>query len=239
MKDSVRGFLFLVLCLLVCAIAFFLNSTVYFKYSIFLFALAFVLFLLTIHSFVNAFRKEPPFDKNLRYILNTFDSILVKSNSIPSLEGRSIIEVNSFEDLIDAQLEVRKPICYLRQLDSCSFVLLDDKAAYCYIEKSTPTVVSPLELELRKILTQKTREKDIDAELLQNIDKTTIVKLSNLKSYKISPVRKKEENSVNSASQVMAEAKKNYYDQPEIIAIIDDNPKKSGTVSLEDTIEIL
>ena len=32
----------------------------------------------------------------------------------------------------------------------------------------------------------------MDSEMLRDIEKTTIVKLSNKKSYKISPVRKKE-----------------------------------------------
>ena len=32
----------------------------------------------------------------------------------------------------------------------------------------------------------------MDAEMLRDIEKTTVVKLSNKKSYKVSPIRKKE-----------------------------------------------
>ena len=40
---------------------------------------------------------------------------------------------------------------------------------------------------------RKKENSDIDSEMLQDIDKTTIIKLSNKKSYKVSPIRKNKE----------------------------------------------
>ncbi len=130
------------------------------------------------------------YESNIRNILNTFDSILVQSNAVPKLEGRNIINVESIDDLVDAQLEIRKPICYYKQTESCSFALLDDKEAYIYIEKLNPEVVSPLEIEIKENKLKNKNQEEMDSEMLRDIEKTTIVKLSNKKSYKVSPIRK-------------------------------------------------
>ncbi len=95
--------------------------------------------------------------------------------------------------MVDAQLEIRKPICYYKQTESCSFVLLDDKEAYVYVEKLSDDVLSPVEIELNDIKAKQKNSEDIDAEMLRDIEKTTIVRLSNKKSYKVSPVRKNKE----------------------------------------------
>ena len=92
--------------------------------------------------------------------------------------------------MIDAQLEIRKPICYYKQTESCSFVLLDDKEAYVYVEKLNPDVVSPVEIEINDIKLKQKNSEDLDSEMLKDIEKTTIVKLSNKKSYKVSPIKK-------------------------------------------------
>ena len=133
------------------------------------------------------------YESNVKNIINTFDSILVQSNSVPKLEGRNIIYVESMDDLVDAQLEIRKPICYYKQTESCSFALLDDKEAYIYIEKLTPDVVSPLEIEIKENKLKNKNQEEMDSEMLRDIERTTIVKLSNKKSYKVSPIRKDKE----------------------------------------------
>ena len=61
--------------------------------------------------------------------------------------GKNIIRVTNLEDLMDAQLELRKPIYYMIEgEDSCSFVLLDNTEACIYILKKNDEVESPLEL---------------------------------------------------------------------------------------------
>ena len=92
--------------------------------------------------------------------------------------------------MVDAQLEIRKPICYYKQTESCSFVLLDDKEAYVYIEKLNQDVISPIEIEINEIKLKQKNSEDLDSEMLKDIEKTTIVKLSNKKSYKVSPINK-------------------------------------------------
>ena len=164
------------------------------------------------------------YESNVRNIINTFDSILVQSNAVPKLEGRNIIYVETIDDLIDAQLEIRKPICYYKQTESCSFALLDDKEAYIYIEKLNPDVVSPLEIEIKENKLKIKNADEMDSEMLRDIEKTTIVKLSNKKSYKVSPIRKdkkKEENKeevqpVEEEKEVKEEKKNSFTPSDEI-----------------------
>ena len=145
------------------------------------------------------------YESNVRNILNTFDSILVQSNAVPKLEGRNIINVETIDDLVDAQLEIRKPICYYKQTESCSFALLDDKEAYIYIEKLNPEVVSPLEIEIKENKLKNKSQEEMDSEMLRDIEKTTIVKLSNKKSYKVSPIRKDKKKEENKEDKVVIE----------------------------------
>lgn len=163
----------------------------YSKYCVFLFPVGGVFIVFGILS-LRSKNPEKNYEGTVSDILNTYDSILVKSNSVPNFEGRNIVEVVSFDDLIDAQLEIRKPICYMKQTESCSFCLLDEKEAYVYIEKLNDQVVSPVEIEIKEMKIKNKNKEDVDAEMLRNIEKTTVVKLSNKKSYKVSPIRKKD-----------------------------------------------
>ena len=125
----------------------------------------------------------------LKNIMKTYDSVLVSSEELPNLKGKNILMISNLEDFIDAQAEIRKPIYYKRDVDSCSFVIVDNKEACVHILKTNKDVVSPLEKtidELVKNSDKKPRKKS----LLENIEKTTIIKLDNLRSYKVSPVAK-------------------------------------------------
>ena len=87
---------------------------------------------------------------------------------------------------------LEKPICYLKQSENCAFMLLDEKEVYVYITKLNEDEITPVEIEINNMKYRKKTSSDIDSEMLQDIDKTTIVKLSNKKSYKVSPIRDKQ-----------------------------------------------
>ena len=160
------------------------------EYAIFAFILSFIGVFTGISSVVQNRSPEVAYASKIQKILNTFDSILVRSSTVPNLEGRNIIPIMTMDDLVDAQLEIRKPICYLKQTESCSFILLDEKEAYVYVEKLNDSVESPVEIAIRDLKVQNKSKEVMDSEMLRDIDKTTIVKLSNQKSYRVSPIRK-------------------------------------------------
>ena len=192
MKKSVQSILIFVfsIALLLIGLLLFKNKVI--DYAILLFVISFICFIIGILSLRKSTNPDDIYDKRVKSIINTYDSVLVKSSSVPNFEDRNIVTLSNIDDLIDAQLELRKPICYLKQTESCSFVLLDDKDAYVYIMKINDNVTSPVEIELKAVEVRRRKKEDMDSEILKDIEKTTIVKLSNMKSYKISPIRKKE-----------------------------------------------
>ena len=175
-------------------------------YSILAFTTAVIFGLFAVHSYLGNRSPDIRYESEVRDILNTFDSILLKCSSVPSIDGRNIIRVETMDDLVDAQYEIRKPICYLKQSESCSFVLLDEKEAYIYVEKIRDDVLSPVEIEINNLKFRKKENADMDSEMLQDIDKTTIIKLSNKKSYKVSPIRKNKDENKSSLNKTDYEA---------------------------------
>ena len=197
MKVNVKG-IALIIGAIACAYgAYYLYTIEHAEYSIVAITLSGISLVFGIKSLMGERSPEKAYESKVRNIINTFDSILVKSNTIPKLVGRNIIFVEEMGDLVDAQLEIRKPICYYRQTESCSFVLLDDKEAYVYVEKLNPEIVSPLEIEINDIKRMQKNSDNLDPDLLKSIEKTTIVMLSDKRSYKVSPVRKENSNTEN------------------------------------------
>lgn len=157
----------------------------------FIFAVALIIYI------VNTRNEEAIYRTNLKKILSYYDAVLVQSYNFPNLKGKNIIKITNIEDLIDAQIEIRKPIYYMIEgEDSCSFVLLDNNEACVFILKQNEQVESPLEL----IMAEYEKHNDIDESLLEDIEKTTIIKLNGMKSFKVSPYKKKTNSNIENNS---------------------------------------
>ena len=137
--------------------------------------------------------KEEKYETKLKKILKTYDSVLAETRKVPVIDSEKIILVNSIDDLIDAQTELRKMIYFFKQTDNCSFILFDQNQAIIYILKKNDDILSPLEIEINNNKIKNKNKGDIDEETLNEISKTTIIKLPNDTAYKISPVRKKDD----------------------------------------------
>lgn len=131
------------------------------------------------------------FVKNKKRILRTYDSIIVEVEDIPNIAGKNIIKVKSIEDLVDAQLELREPIYYKNDNDSCFFMLLHYNEACVYILKMNDSIVSPTEQSIRYMKEDKDN-KDEPENILNNVENTIVYKLDELRSFKISPIRNDE-----------------------------------------------
>lgn len=161
----------------------------------------------------------------LRRVINTYDSILVKSEKLPELADHSIIRVASMEDLVYAQMVIKKPIYFYEEEKSCSFVLIDDKEICVYILKANTDDITATEIIIDEIRRQPTKI-NIDHSILDDIENTTIIKLDNCKTYKVSPVRpKKEKEYIKDITQVFEAIK---YQNAEIKedVFIEIEPKK-------------
>lgn len=168
----------------------------YINYALIVFAIAVSFIIQELMYRFTGDTKEEKYETKLKKILKTYDSVLVETRKVPVIDSEKVILVNSLDDLIDAQLELRKMIYYFKQSDNCSFVLFDQNQANIFILKSNEEVVSPLEIEINNSKIKNKNKNDIDEETLNEIDKTTIIKLPNDKAYKISPVRKQKKSNL-------------------------------------------
>lgn len=184
----------LIICLLASiggAVYLYLHNL--YTYLIVVGALALLIAIGLIIYIVNTRNEEAIYKNNLKKILNYYDAVLVESHNFPNLKGKNIIRITNMEDLIDAQIEIRKPIYYMIEgEDSCSFVLVDNNEVCIFILKQNEQVESPLEL----IINEYEKNNDIDESLLEDIEKTTIIKLNNMKSFKVSPYKKEKKEKV-------------------------------------------
>ena len=196
MKKNILGFILLGIAFVILILGLVMLKTKYSDYAIITYVAAAILGFVGIYYIITNSNPKAAYESEVRSILNTYDSVLVQSNTVPNLDGRNIVYIGSIDDLIDAQLEIRKPICYIKQSESCSFILLDEKEAFVHIMKLGPEVLSPLEIAIKENDLKVKNKSDMDAEMLKEIERTTIVKLSNQKSYKVSPIRKKEKDEV-------------------------------------------
>lgn len=192
MKRETKIIIQLISILLLVLVTLYLYLNKLYNYAIVITPIDIILLITLIIYTYTTRDEETLFKSNLNKILKTFDAVLVNSTNLIDLEGKNIIITNNIDDLIDAQLEIRKPIFYYKQTESCSFMLLDTDNALVYTLKKNDSVITPLEIALKELEIKKNnREKNLDQSILEQIEKTTIVKLEKGKSYKISPIRSK------------------------------------------------
>lgn len=190
-----------------------------FSYFIVVTAALFILTIYLITYILENKDEESIYKSKLKKALKNYDAILVESQKFPELKGKNIIKVTNLDDLIDAQIEIRKPIYYMIENEtSCSFVLLDTNEACVYILKQNEEIVSPLEQIIEEY--EKKKNGDDDSSLLEDIEKTTIIKLKN-KTLKVSPYRKnKDEKSTGKEEKDSSEKKPNKKKKDEDIEIL-------------------
>ena len=72
--------------------------------------------------------------EELNKILANYDSIIASVVKLPELDGVNIVDVTSFEELLDVYNEVRMPInhCHINNYESV-FIIINDKMAWRYI----------------------------------------------------------------------------------------------------------
>ncbi len=93
---------------------------------------AFVSLLYFIYLTYLSFKLENAYSKKLKKILKVYDSIIVNVKKHPQIFSSEVIEVASFEELIDAHSEIRNPINYIVEKDGALFLLMSEKYVYSY-----------------------------------------------------------------------------------------------------------
>ncbi len=91
-----------------------------------------------IKRFIKSIKNRNKYEEFIRKIFSNYDQIIVTSSKLPSLNEIDVLDVNSFEDLVDAQMEVHKPIVFNEVIRNKKtvFVLVDNGHAYRYIVRA-------------------------------------------------------------------------------------------------------
>lgn len=130
------------------------------------------------------------YNKRIKKILKTYDSILVYSNDDFKYDDENIIFVKKFDNLLIAQEELNKPIVYVNEDESSVFMLKDDKEVLVFVDKVNSNIDSKCENRLKFLAHNKDNYDSVDSNILENLEKTTIIQLKNNKIYKVSPLKK-------------------------------------------------
>lgn len=79
--------------------------------------------------------KKNLYQTKLNKILHNHDSIIANINTLPDTKELNIIEISSFEELIDVYNEVRMPINYYQDDENyeSTFIIINDGIAWIYI----------------------------------------------------------------------------------------------------------
>ncbi|MBQ2639340.1 MAG: hypothetical protein IJF92_01050 [Bacilli bacterium] len=145
MNKSLKTIIYIVILLIILMVSIYLYSKKLYGY--FLISLGFVLIfgLLLILTISKKTDEESVYDSTLKTILKRYDSILVETSTIPDLENKNVMIITNIEDMIDASVEIRKPIYYKIEENYTTFILLDNQDISLYILKLERDVETPIE----------------------------------------------------------------------------------------------
>lgn len=133
----------------------------------------------TTHSVKYLYKKE------LARILDKNKSLLVKSSTLPRLDKKNIVILDSIFDLIEKQNILRKTIYYKVESNCCVFSLSDSLEINIYILKVNDTVVSEIE-KLIQEKEERRNNKNSDFSILEDVEKKKVT-LEDAKEFKVSP----------------------------------------------------
>lgn len=187
----------LVVCAIIALVILALAIIITFITQLSGFCIVLITLFIVLSGCLSVYIKEAPDDytafiKEKKRILKTYDSVIVEVETLPNIAGKNVIKVKTIDDLVDAQLELREPIYYKNDNDSCFFLLLHYNEACIYILRVNDSVISPTELSIKFMKPDKNQKKSNYENLLEDIENTVVYKLDELRSYKISPVRNEE-----------------------------------------------
>lgn len=136
-------------------------------------------FAYTMHNEKYLYKKE------LNRILEAYKPLLVKSTTLPSIDKKRIITLNTIVDLIIKQKKLRKPIYYKTESKCCVFSLSDSLEVYLFILKVNDSVVSELETLIHE-REERINNKDNDFNIIEEVEDNKVT-LEDSKEFKVSP----------------------------------------------------
>jgi len=113
-------------------------ENIYFAIASLLFAILVLISIINLLRFINkSSRPNSLYNKKLHKIMKEYDRIIVSLSKLPDLSQYKIIEVESFEELLDAKENLDKPILHIEihKNQKSYFIIISNKEAYRYVLK--------------------------------------------------------------------------------------------------------
>lgn len=81
---------------------------------------------------IKSIKNQDKYELYLRKIFSNYDQIIINVSKLPDLKSIDILDVSNFEELVDAQNEIHKPIIFneIEKGKKAVFLLLDDKRGF-------------------------------------------------------------------------------------------------------------
>ncbi len=101
----------------------------------------FILIIVSILGFIDVtktnllFKKKNLYEIKLNNILTSYDSIIANIKTLPNMNDFKLIEVSTFEEMLDVYNEVRMPINYYQAENNSTFIIINDSIVWRYILK--------------------------------------------------------------------------------------------------------
>lgn len=101
-------------------------------------------FVITFIALTNVFKlismlgvKKTNYDKFIKKILSTYDRLIVETTTMPDFNGKDIIKVSKFEELLDVRDNLKLPVMYyiIKKHEKCYFYIRQGKIVYLYTVK--------------------------------------------------------------------------------------------------------
>ena len=119
---------------------------------------------------IDIFDKNSSYEKKLNKFLRDYDAIVVECENMPDVKGKNILFVKNISDLVDAELELRKPIYYYKEEKTCTFVIsLNDELLVHVMKKEQTKSMLEKSIKRERIVKDKSLEDTIVAEKAKEI----------------------------------------------------------------------
>lgn len=189
-----------ILSVIISIVFYFLHA---YDYMIVFIALAIVAIITTIYYLNHHKTEEDSFNYRFDKLINTYDNIFIKMDSLPDIKDKSIVIIEDIFEVIAKEDENNHHIYYDKGNNTYTFIIIDNDEAFIAFHRLNNDDLCPYEKEIRDLkLSQETPkvEENQKEEMLNDLDNTTIIKLNDDREFKISPIKKKKEINIAPSS---------------------------------------
>lgn len=91
----------------------------------------------TLKLVFDIYNSQNKYHRLLNKIFSNYDQIIVKVNKLPAIGKKTVMDVANFDDLLDAQSELREPILYSETVvnQNSVFMIIKDDRVFRYVVK--------------------------------------------------------------------------------------------------------